>query len=134
MFFPNLQVSSVERARSFWSALGFEFNDEYSAENVACLVLVPDQVAVMLHEPASFEGWLPGTSSADPQTTTEVLLAMDLPSRAEVDRLVDAVLANGGSIARPTEDLGFMYTRSFRDPDGHIWEAFASDDYADVSA
>lgn len=124
MFFPNLQVSDVARSRAFWGALGYGFEEMYSGEGVACLVLEPDRVAVMLHEPTSFTGWLPGTTAADAHTTTEVLLAFDLPSREAVDTLLDGVLAHGGSVARPTEDLGFMYTRSFRDPDGHVWEAF----------
>lgn len=127
MFFPNLQISSVTRTREFWQRLGFSFDERFSTPAVCCLVLAPDQVAVMLHEPSSFAGWLPGTSAADAHTSTEVLLAFDLPSRAAVDTLVDTVVTLGGSIARPTEDLGFMYTRSFRDLDGHIWEPFYMD-------
>jgi predicted lactoylglutathione lyase len=39
-----------------------------------------------------------------------------------VDRVTDAALAAGGAEAGPTQDHGFMYGRSFADPDGHIWE------------
>jgi hypothetical protein len=35
---------------------------------------------------------------------------------------MERVLKGGGTEARPAEDLGFMYARSFNDPDGHIWE------------
>lgn len=127
MFFPNLQVADITRTREFWTSLGYTFNEDYSAENVACLVLEPERVSVMLHEPDSFAGFLPGTQATDARTSTEVLLAFDLPDRAAVDALFERVIAGGGSAARPTEDLGFMYTRSFRDPDGHIWEPFFMD-------
>ena len=127
MFFPTLQVASVDASVQFWTALGYSFNPMFSSDTVKCLVLQEDQVAVMLHEPSSFTGFLPGTTPSDSQATTEVLLAFDLDSREAVDTLFEGVIANGGSIARPTEDLGFMYTRSFRDIDGHIWEPFFMD-------
>ena len=41
--------------------------------------------------------------------------------------VVPAALAAGGQEARPAEDHGFMYGRSFEDPDGHIWEPFFMD-------
>ena len=127
MFFPNLQVASVKASTDFWTALGYSFNEQFSSETVVCLVLEEDTVAVMLHEPSSFAGFLPGTTASDAVASTEVLLAFSLDSRDAVDTLVDGVLANGGTVARPTEDLGFMYTRSFRDLDGHIWEPFFMD-------
>ncbi|PFG18880.1 VOC family protein [Serinibacter salmoneus] len=34
MFFPNLQVADVARTREFWTALGYSFNETYSAENL----------------------------------------------------------------------------------------------------
>ena len=33
-----------------------------------------------------------------------------------------AVKAGGRSEPTPNQDLGFMYGRSFEDPDGHVWE------------
>lgn len=92
-----------------------------------CLELIPDQVSVMLHEAGSFSRFLPGTTPSDSRTTTEVLLSFDLPGRDAVDALYEKVLAAGGTRARETEDLGFMYTRSFRDLDGHVWEPFFID-------
>ena len=36
--------------------------------------------------------------------------------------------ADGGKIdPTPTQDFGFMYGRSFEDPDGHIWEVMWMD-------
>lgn len=128
MFFPNLQVADVPATREFWTALGYGFNAMYTTEDVLCLEVVPGQVAVMLHAPSSFARFLPGTSPSDPSTTTQVLLSFDLEGRDAVDALLTKVLAAGGTEARPTEDLGFMYGRSFRDLDGHVWEPFFMDE------
>ena len=40
---------------------------------------------------------------------------------------VRSSLRVGGSAFRPPEDHGFMYGRSFCDPDGHVWEPFYYD-------
>jgi len=128
MFFPNLQVADVAATREFWTALGYGFNATYTTEDVLCLELVPGQVAVMLHAPSSYARFLPGTTPSDPSTTTQVLLSFDLDGREEVDSLYENVVAAGGTQARETEDLGFMYTRSFRDLDGHVWEPFFMDE------
>lgn len=44
------------------------------------------------------------------------------PSPSRAGRIEDAALANGGAKARDPQDHGFMYGRSFVDPDGHYWE------------
>lgn len=41
---------------------------------------------------------------------------------AGVDALTGAAPAAGGTESRPAQDYGFMYSRAFADPDGHIWE------------
>jgi predicted lactoylglutathione lyase len=52
---------------------------------------------------------------------------VSVSSREAVDRMVADALAAGGSPATAPQDLGFMYNASFRDPDGHNWEAFWMD-------
>jgi predicted lactoylglutathione lyase len=59
---------------------------------------------------------------ADARKSSEVLLALSAESREKVDELVEKALAAGGSVAGDTQDLGFMYGRSFDDLDGHTWE------------
>ena len=55
------------------------------------------------------------------------MVALSCESRAEVDQMVRTALANGGSPAMDPQDHGFMFERSFEDPDGHIWEVFWMD-------
>ena len=56
----------------------------------------------------------------DPKLNTLALISLSFDSREAVDAIVAAAAANGGK-ADPSEiqDLGFMYGRSFEDPDGH---------------
>ena len=57
-----------------------------------------------------------------------------MTSRDGVDHLAGTALANGGSETRPTQDMGWMYQRSFADPDGHHWEAVYVDEEAMAEA
>ena len=59
---------------------------------------------------------------ADARAATEVLIAIGVDSRDEVDRIVQRAVAAGGTTFREPNDHGFMYEHAFRDPDGHIWE------------
>jgi uncharacterized protein len=52
----------------------------------------------------------------------QAIMAFSASSRDEVDELADRALAAGGSPANEPLDMGFMYSRSFDDPDGHTWE------------
>jgi predicted lactoylglutathione lyase len=59
----------------------------------------------------------------DPKTTAQVLLCISRASREAVDTIVETAAKQGGTAdPNPVQDLGFMYGRSFEDPDGHIWE------------
>ena len=57
----------------------------------------------------------------------EGLTALSCESRAEVDELVRRAVSSGGAEAMPPQDHGFMYGRSFYDPDGHHWEVLWMD-------
>ncbi len=55
-----------------------------------------------------------------------MLLAFSGDSRADVDRIVDAAIAAGGTDwttpGSAEMDVEFMYGRAFRDLDNHVWE------------
>lgn len=127
MVFPNLRVADVGRARAFFAQLGFGFDERFSDEATACLVL-NDTTSVMLLSPERFASFLPGgRTAADHRSASEVYLGLLLTDRDAVVAMVEAALAAGGAPARPPEDLGFMYGWSFCDPDGHVWEPFTMD-------
>jgi predicted lactoylglutathione lyase len=59
---------------------------------------------------------------ADAHQTSEVLICISADSREGVDDVTVRAIAAGGRELRDPQDLGFMYSRSFEDPDGHVWE------------
>lgn len=118
--FVNLAVKDLKRSMAFFEKLGFSFNKQFTDETAACLV-ISEEIYVMLLTEAKFQGFTNKTL-ADAAKVTEVLTCLSADSRAEVDRLCDAALAAGGSRHMPPMEYGFMYGRSFNDPDGHVWE------------
>lgn len=124
MIFVNLPVRDVGASRAFYTALGFEVNEEYSDHQVACIV-ISRTIVVMLLEHARFRDFV-DTEIADPWVTTQVLNALSASSRAEVDDLVARAVAAGGTARRAIAE-GPMYGHSFADPDGHVWELIHMD-------
>ncbi|MEV4685163.1 VOC family protein [Streptomyces kurssanovii] len=120
MIFVNLPVKDLEASKAFWGKLGYSFNPQFSDESGACLVF-SDTVFAMLLTEARFKDFTK-KDIADSATSTEVILALSADSREKVDELVDAALASGGSPSNDPQDYGFMYGRSFQDPDHHLWE------------
>lgn len=56
---------------------------------------------------------------ADPATTVNALITLSRDSRAEVDQVIEAGLAAGGTELGQAQDHGFMYARDLADPDGN---------------
>ena len=124
-FFVNLPVADVERSRAFFAELGFTFNPMLTDETAACM-LVGEHAFVMLLSREKFMEFskLP---IADPTTHALALYSFSVSSRDEVDAVSAAALASGASEADGAEDLGFMYSRSFFDLDGHGWQVMWMD-------
>jgi predicted lactoylglutathione lyase len=123
--FINLPVEDLNRSTGFFRSVGFEFNPQFTDETAACMVISEDIYAMLLTHPKF--GEFTKKTIVDAHEATEVLTALSCDSKAEVDRIVDRALEAGGSMARELKDHGFMYERSFEDPDGHIWEIFWMD-------
>jgi len=125
MIFVNLPVTDLAKAKAFYTAIGFTNNAQFTDDTAACMVW-SDAIHVMLLTHAK---WKTFTSRPiPPSTASEVLLAISLDSKADVDAMNKAAAANGGTAdINPKQDLGFMYSRPLADPDGHVWEAFWMD-------
>ncbi|ALH78836.1 VOC family protein [Sphingopyxis macrogoltabida] len=127
MIFVNLPVTDLDTSKAFYEAVGAANNPAFTDETAACMVVAEGSIHVML---LTHEKWATFTSKAipDARTTAQVLLCISADSRADVDALVDkAVAAGGKGDPTPTQDYGFMYGRSYEDPDGHIWEVMWMD-------
>ncbi len=120
MIFVNLPVTDLQRATEFYTQLGWEMNPQFSDDNATCIV-VSDTIFVMLLVEEFFSTFT-RKPIVDARSQTEAILALSARSREAVDDLVSRALAAGGQESRPADDQGFMYTRAFEDPDGHLWE------------
>jgi len=121
MIFVNLPVADLPRARTFYEALGFTNNPQFSDETAACMVW-SEAINVMLLTHAKWQGFT--SRPIPPTTTSEVMLALACDSREAVDRMNETAARHGGQAdVNQKQDLGFLYNRSLVDPDGHVWEA-----------
>ncbi|MBL7955546.1 MAG: VOC family protein [Flavobacteriales bacterium] len=128
--FINMVVSDLKRSMSFFQQLGWTFNMQFTNDDAACLV-ISDTIYCMLHTPTSIKRFLPPSkAAADATKHTEVLLAFSVDSRDAVEAAYNKAIAGGATECRPADDHGFMYSRSFNDLDGHIWEVFWMDQKA----
>ena len=118
--FVNLPVKDLNRSVEFFTKLGYTFNPQFTDENATCMI-VSDDIFVMLLVEDYFKTFIT-KQIADAKEHTEVLVALSAESRADVDRIVSTALAAGARRNKEAVDHGFMYTRSFEDLDGHIWE------------
>jgi predicted lactoylglutathione lyase len=121
MIFLNLPVTDLPRSMKFYEAVGFTNNPMFTNEQAASMMW-SDEIVVML---LTHDFWKTFTSKAIPDAhkSAQVLLCLSHDSQASVNAIVDQAVAAGGKPEpTPTQDMGFMYGRSFEDPDGHIWE------------
>lgn len=117
MIFVNLPVTDLDRAKAFYSAIGFVNEPRFTDETAAAMQW-SETIVVMLLTHAKWK-----TFSDRPIGTGEVALCVSMEDRGAVDTITDTAAAAGGT-ADPNarQEYGFMYGRSFLDPDGHLWE------------
>jgi predicted lactoylglutathione lyase len=123
--FVNLPVKDLNKSKEFFTKIGFSVNPQFTDETAACVVISEDIFAMILtHE--KFKEFTK-KEIADATQTTEVLTCLSSDSKDKVNEMVDKAIAAGATEARDPMDYGFMYARSFNDPDGHIWEVMWMD-------
>ena len=123
--FLNLPVKDLDTSVQFFTALGFSFNPDFTDENATCMIINDDAFVMLLVE--NYFKTFTSKPVADARSTTEAIMSFSLESRAAVDELVRTALTAGGAPSEEAQDYGFMYTHSFEDPDGHLWEVFWMD-------
>lgn len=119
--FVNLPVTDLERAKAFYSGIGFTINPLFTDHNAACVVVEEDHSYFMILVREFFQTFteLP---IGDPSVNPTVATAIFLDDREAVDKAVADGIAAGGLEPRPASDFGFMYQRQLTDPDGNILE------------
>jgi len=126
--FVNLPVKDLNKTKAFFTKLGFTYNQQFTDENAACLIIGENIYAMLLVE--KFFKSFTKKEICDSTKSTEAILAIMVESKEEVDTITTKALEAGGSEPREPQDHGWMYGRSFQDIDGHLWEV----GFMDVSA
>jgi predicted lactoylglutathione lyase len=128
-FYLNIHTSDPEAASNFFTALGFPPVTEYSdAETKSFRLPAPNStMCLMLHGHKRMKQFMrPGTEVNDAHKTTEALFSLAADTKEQVDDMLGkAVKAGGTADPYVMKDYGAdcgMYSRSFADLDGHIWE------------
>ena len=126
MIFVNPPVTDLERSIAFYEAVGGTKNPQFSDDTAACIVFSETIHAMLL----THDKYRQFTSKpiADAHATSSALICLSADSREAVDAMVDSAEGAGGrGDPGQKQDYGFMYGRSFEDPDGHHGEVMWMD-------
>lgn len=123
--FINLAVKDVDKSMSFYTALGFTNNPQFSDDSGKCMVW-SDSIFVMLLSHDKFASFAT-KPIADTKTNVAALYSLSLESVEEVNKIMTNGLNAGGTEPNEMRDYGFMQQRTIEDFDGHTWEIFFMD-------
>jgi predicted lactoylglutathione lyase len=114
-------VTNLGKSIAFYEAIGATADPHFRDESCQ-MMRFSEEICVMIMTLERFSSFTPrGIPNA--HETAQVLLALSAESRDEVDATVTQAATTGGEAdPNPQQEHGFMYGRSFADPDGHIWE------------
>lgn len=121
--FINLPSKDLKRTTRFFAKLGYKFDPRFSDENAQCMI-ISDDIYVMFLTEQFFRSF---TRRDIPDSSAGAIYALTAESREAVDEFMQRCIAEGGRDLSQPQTMDFMYTRSFEDPDGHIWEIFWMD-------
>ncbi|MFT4283651.1 MAG: VOC family protein [Protaetiibacter sp.] len=119
--FVNLPVTDLERAKAFYTALGFSINPLFTDHNAACVVVEDGHSYFMILVRDFFQTFT-DRPIGNPAEAVSVSTAIFVDSREAVDKAIADGIAAGGVEERPAADYGFMYQRQLTDPDGNLLE------------
>ncbi|OXM13385.1 VOC family protein [Paenibacillus herberti] len=131
MTFINIPVQDLERSKKFFLALDMEFKAEMTNDEAGCLVVNENTYIMLLTHPFYSKFIRKGIANS---STSELILSLSADSREHVHEIVGKALEAGASEPIEAQDMGFMFTRSFEDLDGHLFEVMFYDPAAAAEA
>lgn len=121
MIFVSLPVQDLAASTRFYEAIGCVKNPQFSDERTSSMVWSETITFMLLTH--GFYSTFTAKPIADSHRASAVMIALSLDSREAVDAIVETADAAGGKAdIRPANDMGFMYQRTFEDPDGNSFE------------
>ncbi|GAB16970.1 hypothetical protein GOEFS_018_00030 [Gordonia effusa NBRC 100432] len=116
----NLPTADVARAREFFGRIGFTLDTAFSDDGTLVVEVGASRVVLLRCE--RFAGYSATPTGKDSRMAATAMLAVAVDRRHDVDDIVVRAVELGARPIRTVEDPGFMYSRSFRDLDGHGWD------------
>ena len=123
--FINLPIADLQKAMSFYTAIGFTNNPQFTDDTAACMILT-EEIYVMLLTHSKFSQFTQ-KEIGNTSKTASVINSLSVDSSEEVNAMLEKALAAGGKEPNEAKDYGFMQQRSFEDLDGHLWEVLYMD-------
>lgn len=111
----NFPVADLDTSIHSCQHCGFEKHPVFCRPDGQCMIIA-DHSPIMLHLAASLQQFSP-KQVADPSAITWVVLSFDGDSRQRVDDVVAIAMENGGATYAAVQDLGFISTHGFTNPD-----------------
>jgi predicted lactoylglutathione lyase len=116
--FVSYPTDDLERSKAFYTALGATINPLLTDDNAVCLVWDANIFTMVLKR--EFFATFTDKQVGQAATTAQFQIAFSRDSREDVDAVIEAGLAAGGSEHGQVQDYGFMYARDLEDPDGNV--------------
>ena len=115
----TLGVADLPRAVEFYrDGLGLPLLDE-NVESIAFFKCRGTWLALYPSAALAADAGVPTEGSG----FSGVTLAHNVPTRDEVDALLDVAVAAGGTLVKPAQDAFWGgYSGYFADPEGYLWE------------
>lgn len=123
--FINLPVKNLEKSMSFYEAIGFTNNPQFTDHTAACMVW-SDTIFVMLLTHAKFKQFTSKQIIVAKQSVG-VSNALSFESIETMKTFAANAVKAGGREYASASDYGFMQQYFIEDLDGHNWEPFYMD-------
>lgn len=127
--FINLPVTDLATSKEFYTSFGWTLNQNFSNDDAGAIT-ISDTIHLMILTHGHYSRFT-DKPIADTRSTSAVINAISVDDPADIDTLVDRAVAAGALEGAP-QDLGFMRSRTFADPDGHTWEVMWMDPIAET--
>lgn len=121
--FINIPVSDLEKSTTFYEALGFVKDPNFSDENASSMKW-SDEIYIMILKRDFYKSFIKDKDVIDTKSNSGVLIALSLDSKVEVYKFAETAKANGGDYykAGPEVPEDMMIGFEVLDPDGNILE------------
>lgn len=116
----NLPVKDLDKSVEFYSALGFVVNPQFGNEKSTSM-MIDDDIFVMLIQEEFFKTFT-NKELCDSRHSTEAIIPLTVETHDEVDEFVNKALESGVQPSTAHVEMANLYSWSFQDPDGHLWE------------